>query len=252
MNKSMRLLKISRKYHKWLMAFIGLQFMVWSVTGAYMVFLDIDYIHGDTLVNNEQDKIDPQQVTYSLQSLLQHYPQAKAISLGRYLDKVVYRFTLEEQKLAIDASSGAVMPPLDQAQAEKAARFYYSGAGTVESAELISENAPFELNPAVMPAWRVNFSDFGAPAIYVSAETGLLVGKRHSFWRLFDWMFRFHVMDYDDGADIDNSLLFWFTMLGIFASVLGLVLAYFRVFRKADEALLAPDSNDSHVAGVAR
>jgi hypothetical protein len=252
MNESMWLLKTSRKYHKWLMAFIGIQFVIWSVSGAYMVFFDIDYIHGDSLVNNEQDKIDPQQITYPLQTLLQQYPQAKAITLGRYLDKVVYRFTLAEQKLAVDANSGAEIPPLNQAQAEKAAQFYYSGAGTVESAELISENAPFELNPAVMPAWRINFTDFGSPAIYVSAETGLLVGKRHNFWRLFDWMFRFHVMDYDDGEDIDNSLLFWFTLLGIFASVLGMALVYFRVFHKADTALSAPGSNDRNVAGATR
>jgi uncharacterized iron-regulated membrane protein len=252
MNKSMRLLKTSRKYHKWLMAFIGVQFIIWSVSGAYMVFFDIDYIHGDTLVNNEQDKIDPQQITYPLQTLLQQYPQAQAITLGRYLDKVVYRLTLAEQKLTIDAGSGAVMPPLDQAQAEQAAQFYYSGTGAVESAVLIRDNVPFELNPAVVPAWRVNFSDFGSPAIYVSAETGLLVGKRHNFWRLFDWMFRFHVMDYDDGADIDNSLLFWFTLLGILAAVLGMVLVYFRVLRKTDAALSAPGSDERQAVGASR
>ena len=58
-------------------------------------------------------------------------------------------------------------------------------------------------------------------------------------------------MDYDDGADIDNSLLFWFTLFGMLASILGMVLAYFRVFRKTDEALTAPAGNDSHTVGVA-
>ena len=48
MNKSMATLKTSRKLHKWFMLFIGLQFVIWSVTGAYMVFFDIDYIHGDS------------------------------------------------------------------------------------------------------------------------------------------------------------------------------------------------------------
>lgn len=152
MNDSMRLLKSSRKYHKWLMAFIGIQFVIWSVSGAYMVYLNIDYIHGDTLVNNAQDKIDPTLIDYPLQSLMQSYPQAKQVSIERYLDKVVYRFTLDNKKRVVDAQSGTELAPLNQAQAEKAATYYYSGSGAIKSTELISENAPFELNPAVMPA----------------------------------------------------------------------------------------------------
>jgi hypothetical protein len=251
MNKSMRLLKTSRKYHKWLMAFIGIQFVIWSVSGAYMVFFDIDYIHGDSLVNNRQDKIDPEQITYPLQSLFQHYPLAENVSVGRYLDTVVYRFTLGQQKLILNAGSGERLAPLDREQAELAARFYYSGNGAIESVALITENAPFELNPAALPAWRVNFTDFASPSIYVSAETGLLVGKRHNFWRLFDWMFRFHVMDYEDGDEIDNRLLFWFTLLGIISSILGLILLYFRVLRKTDVAMTMPSARQDNAEGAA-
>jgi hypothetical protein len=50
--QSMGLLKISRKSHKWLMLFVGVQFVIWSITGVYMVLFDIDYIHGDSLVIN--------------------------------------------------------------------------------------------------------------------------------------------------------------------------------------------------------
>ncbi|MGI5310613.1 hypothetical protein [Rheinheimera sp. WS51] len=250
MNNSKRLLRASRKYHKWLMAFIGIQFVIWAVSGAYMVYLDIDYIHGDTLVNNAQDKINPSQIDYPLQSLIQRYPEAKQISLGRYLDKTVYRFTLDNAKRTVDASMGEEIPALNQAQAEQAANYYYSGKGQIKNSELISETAPYELNPAVMPAWRVNFTDFGSPAIYVSAETGLLVGKRHSFWRLFDWMFRFHVMDYEGGA-VDNTLLFFFTFLGILSSIFGLCLVYFRVFRKNNSALTEPAAAKNTTEGVA-
>ncbi|MFT6029889.1 MAG: hypothetical protein ACI8O8_001630, partial [Oleiphilaceae bacterium] len=30
------------------MLFLGLQFLIWSISGAYMVIFDIDYIHGDS------------------------------------------------------------------------------------------------------------------------------------------------------------------------------------------------------------
>ena len=54
MSRSVNILKVSRKFHKWLMLFIGLQFIIWSISGAYMVIFDIDYIHGDSLVVTHQ------------------------------------------------------------------------------------------------------------------------------------------------------------------------------------------------------
>ena len=47
-----------RKYHKWFMAFVGMQFLFWSITGVYMVTMDIHYIHGETLAKSEEAKID--------------------------------------------------------------------------------------------------------------------------------------------------------------------------------------------------
>ena len=58
-----------------------------------------------------------------------------------------------------------------------------------------------------------------------------MVTKRHDFWRLFDWMFRFHVMDYDDGENVSNWLLFVFALLAVFATCSGLVLSYFKVIK---------------------
>lgn len=240
MNESMSLLKTSRKFHKWLMAFLGLQFLIWSVTGSYMVFFDIDYIHGDSLVTNPQDKIEPQHLNYSLQTLINSYPDADQISVGTYRGKPVYRFDFQGKKWLVDASTGAVLSPLTKEEAILTAKYHYSGLGEVSEISLITDNAPFELNPAALPAWQINFDDLGAPTLYISALDGALVGKRHNFWRLFDWMFRFHVMDYESGDDLNNSLLFWFTLLGIFSGLSGLILAYFRIFRTQQASLIQP------------
>lgn len=240
MNKSMGLLKTSRKFHKWLMLFVGVQFVIWSITGAYMVFFDIDYIHGDSLVINHQTKIVPNDMQYSLKRLLNDYPQAEQIGVGTFINRNVYRFKMTGKTLLIDATDGRILSPLDKQTAQAAAKHYYSGAGKIQETELLIDNPPFELNPRALPAWRINFDDFGSPSIYVSAQSGKLVGKRHEFWRLFDWMFRFHIMSYDDGEDVDNMLLFWITLTGILACIFGLMLTYFRVF-KANSKTLVPE-----------
>ena len=46
----MRTHVIARKTHKWLGLFIGLQVVVWSLSGVYMTVVHIDTIHGDHLV----------------------------------------------------------------------------------------------------------------------------------------------------------------------------------------------------------
>ena len=227
--------KTARKLHQWLMLFLGLQFAIWSITGAYMVYMDIDFIHGDDLVTDPQAKVQPAQMHYSLQQLTHAYPKINNISVDTLLGETVYRLTLAESespnKVVISAQSGQVLTPLSELTAVSIAQSFYTGNGEVAEVTLITDNPPFELNPRHLPAWRINFDDFGAPSLYVSAQTGILVGKRHEFWRWFDWMFRFHIMDYSSGEDIDNALLFWVALLASFGALTGMVLVYFRVFK---------------------
>jgi uncharacterized iron-regulated membrane protein len=229
-----KLLKVSRKFHKWLMLFIGIQFVIWSVTGAYMVFFDIDYIHGDSLVVNHQDKIKANDIEYSLSTLFSEYPDAENIRLSTFLQHTVYRFVINTEngpeQFLLDARSGHPMSPINESKAVAAAH-YYSHLGKVKNVTLITDNPPFELSPRALPAWRINFDDFGAPSIYVSQSTGELVGKRHTFWRLFDWMFRFHIMDYGDAEDVGNWLLFVVAFFAILGCLLGLVMTWFLVVK---------------------
>ncbi len=233
----MKVLKVSRKFHRWLMLFLGIQFLIWSISGAYMVIFDIDYIHGDSLVINHQNSIDVAKISYPLSALRQQYPDAKHIAVENFIDQVVYRFSASDEKYLVDAFNGVQLSPLTASDAQRAAKYYYSGTGAVTEIELISENPPFELSPRALPAWRVNFDDFGSPSLYVSAQTGKLVGKRHEFWRTFDLMFSLHVMDYED-EDPSNQLLFWFAIFALLAAIFGAVLSYLVIFKsnKADVA----------------
>lgn len=229
----MKLLKTSRKFHRWLMLFLGVQFLIWSVSGAYMVIFDIDYIHGDSLVVNHQTKVDANKITYPLALLRQEYPDAQNIAVEVFIDQVVYRFSENDKKVVVNAIDGEKLSPLSANEAIKAAKHYYSGDGDVTDVELITENPPIELSSRVLPAWRVNFDGFGNPTIYVSEQTGKLVSKRHEFWRIFDLMFSLHVMDYEE-EDPSNQLLFWFTLFSILASLFGAVLSYFVIFKRSN------------------
>ena len=258
--------KKSRTIHKWLMLFVGIQFLIWSISGVYMVVMDIHYIHGDSLikqpnkeqstkVSNTQNSIltntqrNPQnniqgnralpslnslhssQLTFSIKQLMKHYPHAEQIELSRLLSQAVYRFKLDGQYYVVDANNGDLLSPISKSIAIKIARQQYNG--DISSSDFhvsyLSDEAPRELSSRHLPVWRIDIDDFASPTFYVSADSGQVVTKRHSYWRIFDWMFAFHVMDYIEES-ADNTLLLIVSVIASLASFFGLVLIYFRVF----------------------
>lgn len=211
------------------MLFVGVQLLVWSITGAYMVVMDIHYIHGDSLVKTDKQTIDFEDVKYSFQQLLSDHSEAKDVELGMLLSQPVYRFNNGKQKVLLSAFDGRKLSPIDETLAISIAQNKYTNTkALVTHVQLITVNPPRELSARHLPVWRIDFDDFASPSFYISANSGQLVTKRHSYWRIFDWMFAFHVMDYID-EEADNKLLLVFTFFASIASILGLVLTYFRL-----------------------
>ena len=223
---------MSRKYHKWLMLFVGIQFLIWSISGAYMVIFDIDYIHGDSLVSDNQTPLKSEQINYSLAELYTDHPKAKEVELSTLLNDTVYRFNDGKNKYLLSADTGKSLSPIRDDDAVLIAKHHYNDANvTIKQVSLITENPPFELSARHLPVWRIDFDEFASPSFYISTQTGELVTKRHTFWRLFDWMFSFHVMDYVE-EDASNKLLFVFAVLSIVATFFGIVLTYFRLLKR--------------------
>lgn len=54
----MKASRLSQKLHKWLGLIVGVQLLIWTVSGFYMVLMDIDMIHGDHLVAEQDNGID--------------------------------------------------------------------------------------------------------------------------------------------------------------------------------------------------
>eukprot|EP00487_Bulimina_marginata_P001426 TRINITY_DN13150_c0_g1_i1.p1 TRINITY_DN13150_c0_g1~~TRINITY_DN13150_c0_g1_i1.p1 ORF type:complete len:124 (+),score=17.70 TRINITY_DN13150_c0_g1_i1:34-405(+) len=117
---------------------LSIQFLIWSVSGAYMVIFDIDYIHGDSLIKKHESYLNSQQITYSMSELYRDFPKAENVSVGLFMNQAVYRFKqigLDEnnreikQKYLLSALNGIKTSPLSESKAVEVARYYYSGEG---------------------------------------------------------------------------------------------------------------------------
>ena len=230
----MKAIKLSRKIHKWFALIVGIQLFLWALSGFYMVAVNIDIIHGDMLVKNVQQNIsDTDRLHVPLERLAILHPDAQSITLKSMMGRPVYQIT-GETTLLLDAVNGRQLSPLDEQTATQIASYHYAGEGTIRRAELLENDPPTELQARALPLWRIDFDDVWNSSFYIDPYTSEFTTRRHTLWRVFDFLWMLHVMDYDERADINNTVLRVFSVLGTFLGLTGVWMLYFS-FRKNRE-----------------
>jgi uncharacterized iron-regulated membrane protein len=230
----MRPALLSRTLHKWLALFVGLQLVLWTLSGFYMVVVDLDFIHGDPLVRNLRVPLTIGQPLMPVADVSQRHPAVTQVALRTLpaLDRPVYEVTANGRKVLLDAVNGTQLSPLSQGFVRELARNYYAGSGAPKAVTLIEHDAPSEIQTRPLPLWRIDFDDWLETSLYIHPDTGTLVTRRHRFWRWFDFLWMLHIMDYDAREDINNGLLRFTTVLGAVTAVSGVWLLYFSFRRK--------------------
>ena len=228
----MNAVKLSRKVHKWIALIVGLQLFLWALSGFYMVAVNIDIIHGDMLVKDVQQNIShADRLHVPLERLAILHPDAQRITLKAMMGRPVYQIT-GESTLLLDAVDGRQLSPLDEKTATQIASYHYAGESAVRHVEFLESDPPTELQERSLPLWRVDFDDVWNSSFYVDPYTGEFTTRRHTLWRVFDFLWMLHVMDYDERADINNTILRVFSVLGIFLGLTGAWLLFYSFPRK--------------------
>lgn len=241
----MRLAILSRQAHKWLSLFVGLQLVLWMISGFYMVVVDLDFVHGDSLVRNLRVPVPRHAHRLPFGEIARAYPQATQVSLRALpaISKPVYEVTTGGRKVLLDASSGRQLSPLSEETIRSLARAYYAGKGELVSVTLLESKPPLEIQSRSLPLWRADFDDWLQTSFYLQPDTGVLVTRRHRFWRWFDFLWMLHIMDYEQRTDINNGLLRVATVLASIAVLSGVWLLYFSFRRRRPSVTITQRAN---------
>jgi len=197
---------VARRFHKWLALLVGVQVLLWTLTGVYMVVIHIDTIHGDHLVRA------PAVQSYDLAGIIPParivaaQPGSSELRLQRHFDRPVWRAETPDGRALFDAQTGQRLPPPTELEIHQLARRIYTGTGEIVSVKLLTE-APQEMQSRKPPYWQVEFAGWNRPTLYLSPATGELISRRHNLWRGFDIAWMLHIMDYDERTDVNNPLL---------------------------------------------
>lgn len=212
-----------RVWHRWLSLVFGVQMVLWTISGAYMVFFDLDYIHGDHLVQDIAQPIPTNTHVAPVADVIAQHPHTQSITLESIWhhgqQQAVYKLKGHAGEQLLNAET---LSPIELGEADieaLAIRYYAQPEPKVASVVYLTDNPPTELNPALLPVWQVNFDDFGNTSLYLHKDTGDMLVKRHTFWRGFDIFWMIHIMDYDERVDIET----WWLQAFIFGTFLLMI-----------------------------
>lgn len=220
---------LSRRLHKWLALLVGAQLVVWAMSGFFMVAVHIDIIHGDMLVKPVEPALGPWlDDVVPIHELVARYPGTGAVSLISRNGQPVYQLEGEQGQQWLDATSGKPMPRLSAAQAAVVASRHYAGDAAVSRTALIENDPPGEIAFLPLPVWRIDFADAWGTSFYIDPQTGHFMTRRHTLWRVFDFLWMLHIMDYDTREDINNPVLRIAATAALLLVLTGAWLLYLR------------------------
>lgn len=224
----------ARRAHKWIGLFVGVQALLWMISGVYMTVVPLSIIHGNHLAHAHSEPLGATADRMPQADLMAMYSGITSLKLKQLVGRDVYQIRQGDTTTLIDAASGAKLSPLDRDIVAELAREAYQGEAEVAGLSWITQ-APQEVSTRPVPMWAVRFSDRNDTTLYFSPDTGDLLARRHSLWRWFDFLWMFHIMDYDTRSDVNNTLIRVASLLGLLFSLSGAWLLLYS-FRRRNTA----------------
>jgi uncharacterized iron-regulated membrane protein len=231
-----------RRTHRYLGVLLGIQFLLWTISGLYFSWTNIDEIHGDfehrqpPQLAASFNLISPSAV---LNQLPQHADSVNHLQLISILQKPFYSIRYYEgntlHSVLADAQTGVIRQPVSKTEALKIAAESFTDIPTVQSITYVtsvSKNDEYREKP--LPAWKISFQNRANTHVYVSSLTARVETLRNDKWRTFDLLWMFHTMDYNGRDNINNWVLRAFSIFGIVTVLSGFALFFVSAkwFRK--------------------
>ncbi|WP_445735678.1 PepSY domain-containing protein [Mariniflexile sp.] len=215
-----------RKVHRYLGLFLGIQFLMWTISGLYFSWTDIDEIHGDQFMKESMLKTSFGNLIGPTE--LQSNEAITSLELLNIADKPYY--WLNESKL-FDAKTGNPKNGITKDEALYIAKKRMRDDLKVASIDVLTEtdnHHEFRQRKDIgkLPAYVVSYSNDEALKAYISINDGKFQTVRHRNWRIFDFLWMTHTMDYEGRDNFNNTLLRIFSVLGLITVLSGFLLWY--------------------------
>lgn len=236
-----KLIQLNRKWHRYLGVSLGVQFFLWTVGGLYFSWTNIEEIRGSTLKKKDapifasDTLVSPSMFTQNLGN----NDSIVSLEVFSSLNQPTYRLIAQTEKgkkvFLFDAKNGRKLPSLSKEQSINVAKVKLVVNAPIIATEYLTEiGKHHEYRGRPLPAYAITFGEPANTTVYVSTEYGNVQTFRSNKWRVFDFFWMLHTMDYQERDNFNNLLLRVFALFGLVTILSGfsLYLLTSRIFNR--------------------
>jgi len=210
-----------RLFHKYLSLVISIQLLLWTVSGIYFAFNKIELVRGEQyLIEQKVSKLNLKEVESSF--------SGKNVNFVRRLDEWIIKVETDSGFSYTDLQ-GQNLDELNEEEVREVVR---------QSTKLIplmvqridKPEIRAEFRGRNLPIFKVATSTTDNINVYVDAFTGEVTAIRSDSWRIWDFLWGAHIIDYSERENINNFLIKILSILALISSLSGIVL-FFKTFK---------------------
>jgi hypothetical protein len=210
-----------RLFHKYLSLVISIQLLLWTISGIYFAFNKIELVRGEQyLIEQNVSKLNLKEVESSF--------SAKDVNFVRRLDEWIIKVETDSGFSYTDLQG----QNLDELNAEEVKEVVRQSTNLIPlmAQRIDKPEIRAEFRGRNLPIFKVATSTTDNINVYVDTFTGEVTAIRSDSWRIWDFLWGAHIIDYSERENINNFLIKILWILALISSLSGIVL-FFKTFK---------------------
>ena len=208
-----------RKIHKYLSLFISLQLLLWTASGIYFAYNKIENVRGEQYREQTSFSVDLSKINFEVEDI-------STLSFANRLNERVVVIRDTQGKKYFDFVGNLI----DKISFEDALKVVKTktNLSPLSVEEVTEAKKRAEYRGRDLPIYRVVSTNKQNEEInvYVNPYSGDISAVRSTQWRIWDLLWGFHIMDWQDRDNIGNIFLKIFSVLALLSAITGIVLFF--------------------------
>ncbi len=214
-----------RVLHKYFSLIVSIQLLLWTVSGIFFAFNKIELIRGEGYLLSNDDTSLFKSPEFIVQS-------SDVVTVMKRLDKTVFIIKDNDGVKYLDFRGEELAKLTPKESYEIVRNMTTLTPKTIY--EINQDVAGSEYRGRLLPLYRITSYDKNDKEInvYINPFSGKIEAIRTFSWRIWDFLWGLHIIDWNDRDNINNIFLQIFSLLALVSSITGIIL-FFRTLKKS-------------------
>ena len=208
-----------RVLHKYFSLIVSIQLLLWTVSGIFFAFNKIELIRGEGYLLSNDDTSLFKSPEFIVQS-------SDVVTVMKRLDKTVFIIKDNDGVKYLDFRGEELAKLTPKESYEIVRNMTTLTPKTIY--EINQDVAGSEYRGRLLPLYRITSYDKNDN---INPFSGKIEAIRTFSWRIWDFLWGLHIIDWNDRDNINNIFLQIFSLLALVSSITGIIL-FFRTLKK--------------------